>query len=47
MWLNEFGKIVQESGNGLVNHYHRLTLDAIVVTPNRVHRIMVLNNLRL
>ena len=42
MRLNGLGVIVKDSWADLVNHYHHITLDALVVMPNHLHGIIVL-----
>ena len=38
--LNEFGKVVEETWQGLVEHYDDIALDTFVVMPNHVHAIV-------
>ena len=42
MVLNEFGRIVENSWNDLINHNADIELDEFVIMPNHVHGIIVL-----
>ena len=43
MILNDAGNIVHSTWNDLPAHYHHVRLDAMVIMPNHIHGIIVLN----
>jgi len=44
MRLNDFGKIVQNTWDDLINHNDHIELDDFVAMPNHVHGIIVITN---
>ncbi len=45
MVMNEFGKIVQNCWDDLVNHYEWIQLDEFIVMPNHIHGILVIRSI--
>jgi REP element-mobilizing transposase RayT len=43
--LNGLGEIVQQTWDGLPNHFPRVELDQFVIMPNHVHAIVTLNEI--
>ena len=43
MTLNDYGEIVQQAWDDLVNHIEGIYLDAFVVMPNHIHGIVVID----
>ena len=44
MTLNDYGEIVQQTWDDLVNHIDGIALDAFVVMPNHIHGIVVIDD---
>ena len=44
MYLNDFGKIVNDCWFDLPNHYSNIILDAFCIMPNHIHGIIVIDN---
>jgi hypothetical protein len=44
MILNPYGKIVNECWDDLPEHYAHCSLDSLVIMPNHVHGIIVIDN---
>ena len=44
MRLSQFGSIVEDCWNDLINHYPHVALDEFVVMPNHVHGVIRLND---
>lgn len=45
MWVNQYGKIVQQAWMDIPFHYPWISLEAFVVMPNYVHGIVFINEM--
>ena len=42
MRLNEYGEIVKQCWNDLINHYKNMKMDKFVIMPNQTHGVVVI-----